>query len=237
MTNSGRIRRCRESPSFLSQASYIDQILTRPSTDSLMGEFNLQEETSPSFDPESRLDTETQAPRVISPASASWGQDHEISDSPSSPQPEQHTRSNSPRCASGECITPRHPDEEPDYPYVDDFSGYKTSEPYDGQGSSSGGRYSATEQGTSGFNSLALPSQGKRKSGPNNDKEGNQDEDDNGGFKRPRIYTPSSATSLPYCMKFACPYQKGDPSACHTCGLPRTKNRQEPGFRDFHRVV
>lgn len=163
--------------------------------------------------------------------------DHEelINSAPSSPS-EQHITSD-PGSSAEVCLHSWCYDEPHQFSYLDDPPWTETSEPGDGQEASTGACQSSGDQGTIAFSALASPSQGKRKQGPNSDKDGSQDEEDNEGFKRPRINVPSPATGIPSSMKFACPYQKSDPEACRSCGQPRTRNRQEPGFRDFHRVV
>lgn len=112
------------------------------------------------------------------------------------------------------------------------------AEPSDGHENPAG----ATETSSSPSGQMILRSdftansgQGKRKEGPNGRRD--QDDEDDGGFKRPRPNMASSpAVSMQYQTRFACPYQKSDPKACGNCGKS-SRNGTESGFRDFHRVV
>lgn len=111
-----------------------------------------------------------------------------------------------------------------------------STEPADGQEGSTGTSTSPDQNSSSGRSSSSRAPSGqvKRKGVENVDKEGSQDDGDNGDdgkFKRPKM----GSTSLPG-RYFACPYQKSNPDACR-CGEQRTRRKVEPGFRDFHRVV
>lgn len=112
------------------------------------------------------------------------------------------------------------------------------AEPSDGHENPSGAAEtssSSTGQMTLHADFSANSSQGKRKGGPNGRRD--QDDEDDGGFKRPRPSMASSpAVSMQFPTRFACPYQKSDPKACGNCGKS-SRNGKEPGFRDFHRVV
>lgn len=119
-----------------------------------------------------------------------------------------------------------------------DFSGDELSEPVDGQ--------DAPAETSTASGPMASPSnfrtpsgQQKRKGAPNYGRDREQNDDDDGIFKRPRpnAASPPSVSGMPYQMKFACPYQKSDPKNCGTCGQASRSRSADPGFRDFHRVV